>query len=113
MTSAALTAKQLPCPAPVPRQPAPSRHTFAASTEPGAGSPGGRVTDPVQALGYLSAALDFLAHASPAEWPAGVQADCLRALAVAESRQAVAHAQILQAFSVPGGGLNGDGHRSA
>ena len=67
---------------------------------------------PARALAYLSGALDFLAHANPAEWPAGQQADCLRALAVAESRQAAAHARILRAFSVPGGGLAGDGHRS-
>ena len=33
-------------------------------------------------------------------------------LAVAESRQAAAHARVLSAFSVPGGGLAGDGHRS-
>ena len=31
----------------------------------------------------------------------------------AESRQAAAHAKVLAAFSVPGGGLAGDGHRSA
>ncbi|HUB38216.1 MAG TPA: hypothetical protein VMA72_05135, partial [Streptosporangiaceae bacterium] len=71
-----------------------------------------RPDSPVQALAYLSGALDFLAHASPAEWAEGIQADCLRALAVAESQQTVAHATILQAFSVPGGGLAGDGHRS-
>ena len=41
-----------------------------------------------------------------------MQADCLRALAVAESRQTAAHARMLRAFSVPGGGLQGDGHRS-
>ncbi|HUB40790.1 MAG TPA: hypothetical protein VMA72_18230, partial [Streptosporangiaceae bacterium] len=70
------------------------------------------VTDPVQAMKLLSATLVFLAHASPAEWAEGIQADCLRALAVAESQQTVAHATILQAFSVPGGGLAGDGHRS-
>ena len=68
--------------------------------------------DAAQALSYLNAALDFLAHADPAEWPQGLQADCLRELAVAESRQAAAHARVLTAFSVPGGGLNGDGHRS-
>ena len=66
----------------------------------------------MQALAYLSGALDFLAHASPAEWAEGVQADCLRALAVAESQQVAAHARVLAAFSVPGGGLAGDGHRS-
>ena len=68
--------------------------------------------DPAQALAYLSAGLDFLAHADAAQWPAGMQADCLRALAVAESRLTAAHASVLAAFSVPGGGLNGDGHRS-
>jgi hypothetical protein len=47
------------------------------------------------------------------EWGEGLQADCLRALAVAESRQAAVHARVLSAFSVPGGGLAGDGHRSA
>jgi hypothetical protein len=70
------------------------------------------VTDPVQALKLLSATLEFLAHADAGEWAAGVQADCLRALAVAESQQTAAHARILRAFSVPGGGLAGDGHRS-
>jgi hypothetical protein len=81
-----------------------------AATDPAAD--GVQVTDPVQALALLSGALDFLAHADAAEWPDGVQADCLRALAVAESRQAAAHARVLSAFSVPGGGLAGDGHRS-
>ena len=60
----------------------------------------------------LSAALEFLAHADPGSWPEGLQADCLRALAVAESRQVAAHAKVLAAFAVPGGGLHGDGHRS-
>ena len=67
---------------------------------------------PAQALEYLTGALEYLAHADAALWPAGVQADCLRALAVAESRQVAAHARALAAFSVPGGGLAGDGHRS-
>ncbi len=71
-----------------------------------------RAADPVQALAFLEAGLEFLAHADAAEWPAGLQADCLRALAVAESRHAAAQAQVLAAFSVPGGGLAGDGHRS-
>ncbi len=76
--------------------------------------PGGgvRVTDPAQALAYLTAGLEFLAHADPAGWSEGEQADCLRGLAAAESRQAAAHARVLAAFSVPGGGLAGDGHRS-
>ena len=34
-------------------------------------------------------------------------------LAVAESRQAATHAKVLSVFSRPGGGLAGDGHRSA
>jgi hypothetical protein len=72
----------------------------------------GPVLDPGRALACLSAGLDFLAHADAGSWPAGVQADCLRALAVAQSRQTAAHARVLAAFSVPGGGLNGDGHRS-
>ncbi len=55
---------------------------------------------------------EYLAHANPAEWGEGEQADCLRALAVAESRQAAAHARVLAAFAVPGGGVAGDGHRS-
>ena len=67
---------------------------------------------PAQALAFVAAGLEYLAHANPVEWGAGVQADCLRALAVAESRQAAVHARVLQAFSVPGGGLAGDGHRS-
>jgi len=65
-----------------------------------------------EALACLDAALDFLAHDDAAQWSEGLQADCLRALAVAESRQVAAHARVLSAFSVPGGGLNGDGHRS-
>jgi len=67
---------------------------------------------PAAALAALDAALNYLAHADPGSWPEGAQADCLRALAVAESRQAAAHARVLSAFSVPGGGLAGDGHRS-
>jgi hypothetical protein len=78
------------------------------SVSPGAGGP----RDAAEALRSLSAALDVLAHSDPASWPEGLQADCLRVLAVAESRQAAAHAQVLAAFSVPGGGLAGDGHRS-
>ena len=79
-----------------------------------AASPGEAVeaADPVQALAYLRAGLDFLAHADAAGWPAGLQADCLRALAAAEARQAAAHAKVLAAFTVPGGGLAGDGHAS-
>ena len=77
---------------------------------PGAG--GVRPDSPAEALAFVSAGLEFLAHADPAEWGEGLQADCLRALAVAESRQAAAHAKVLSAFSVPGGGLAGDGHRS-
>ncbi len=89
--------------------------TAADSTAAGsAADPDGAVPvmDPVRAVACLDAALDFLAHADAGSWPAGVQADCLRALAVAESRQTAAHARLLAAFTVPGGGLNGDGHRS-
>jgi Domain of unknown function (DUF222)/HNH endonuclease len=68
--------------------------------------------DAAEALRSLTAALEFLAHDDPAGWPEGLQADCLRALAVAESRQAAAHARVLAVFSRPGGGLAGDGHRS-
>ncbi len=78
-------------------------------------SAGSDATSPegaTQALASLTAALDVLAHADPGSWPEGLQADCLRALAVAESRQAAAHAKVLEAFSRPGGGLAGDGHRS-
>ena len=71
-----------------------------------------RPDSPAQALALLGAALDYLAHADAGSWPDGLQADCLRALAVAESRQAAAHARVLAAFTVPGGGLAGDGHRS-
>jgi len=70
------------------------------------------VESPAQALALLSEALDYLTSADPAGWGEGAQADCLRALAVAESRQTAAHARVLAAFSVPGGGLAGDGHRS-
>ena len=66
----------------------------------------------MEALAWLSAGLEYLAHADAGVWPAGLQADCLRALAVAESRQTAVHARVLAAFTVPGGGLNGDGHRS-
>jgi Domain of unknown function (DUF222) len=69
-------------------------------------------SDPAQALAYLRAGLEYLAHADAGEWAADLQADCLRALAVAEARQAAAHAKVLAAFSVPGGGLAADGHRS-
>ncbi|HUD79840.1 MAG TPA: hypothetical protein VMR00_18495, partial [Streptosporangiaceae bacterium] len=79
----------------------------------GSGSSSPVPADAGQALAWLSGGLDFLAHADASEWPAGLQADCLRALAVAESRQAAVHARVLAAFCVPGGGLAGDGHRSA
>ena len=76
-------------------------------------APGGvQAADPVQALAYLRAGLEYLARADAADWTAGLQADCLRALAVAESQHAAAHARVLAAFAVPGGGLAGDGHRS-
>jgi hypothetical protein len=78
------------------------------------GSPVGdwRPDGPVQALSALTSALDYLAHADPASWTEDVQADCLRVLAAAESRQVAAHARVLATFSAPGGGLARDGHRS-
>ena len=81
---------------------------------PGAAGPdpGLVVADPAQALAALTGALDYLAHAEPGSWPAQLQADCLRALAAAESRQTAVHDRVLAAFSVPGGGLAADGHRS-
>ena len=63
-------------------------------------------------MDLLDAALSYLADADVADWPDGVQADCLRALAVAGARQTAVHAKVLAAFSRPGGGLAGDGHRS-
>jgi ribosomal protein S18 acetylase RimI-like enzyme len=108
-------AMSAPGTAPAPAMSAPRAFATAGQAVP-PGEPvpadGVHVTDPGQALAYLRAGLEFLAHADPADWPAGVQADCLRALAVAEARQAAAHARLLAAFSVPGGGLAGDGHRS-
>ena len=71
-----------------------------------------RPDSPAHALALLSEVLDYLTRSDPAEWGEGAQADCLRALAVAESRQTAAHARVLAAFSLPGGGLAGDGHRS-
>jgi Domain of unknown function (DUF222)/HNH endonuclease len=89
-----------------------SSSSSSGSASAGSG-PAGPVPDsPAEALALLDAALAYLARASVASWPDGQQADCLRALAVAESRQAAAHARVLAAFSVPGGGLAGDGHRS-
>ncbi|HXW45618.1 MAG TPA: DUF222 domain-containing protein [Streptosporangiaceae bacterium] len=73
---------------------------------------GWRPDGPAQALAALTGALDYLAHADPAEWDEDVQAGCLRALAAAESRQTAAHARVLAVFSVPGGGLARDGHHS-
>jgi len=70
-------------------------------------------TDAAQALAFVSAGLEFLARDDPGSWPEGLQADCLRVLAVAESRQTATQARVLSAFSRPGGGLAGDGHRSA
>ena len=84
----------------------------AAAADGAPAGDGVRAADPAQALAYLRAGLEFLANADAAQWSAGLQADCLRALAAAESRHAAAHARVLAAFSVPGGGLAGDGHRS-
>jgi len=61
----------------------------------------------------VSEGLGFLAAADPAAWDCGLQADCLRVLAAAESRLTAVRARVLAAFCVPGGGLAGDGHRSA
>ncbi len=71
-----------------------------------------RPDSPVQALSVLTSALDYLAHADPASWTEDVQADCLRVLAAAESRQVAVHARVLATFSAPGGGLARDGHHS-
>jgi len=60
----------------------------------------------------LGQTLAFLAAQNPAEWPEGLQADCLRALAVATSRQTALNARVLSVFSRAGGGLEGDGHGS-
>jgi Domain of unknown function (DUF222)/HNH endonuclease len=89
-----------------------SAGAFAPLADDVARSAAGSLQSPAQALALLSEALDYLAHADPAAWSEGAQADCLRALAVAESQQTAAHAKVLAAFSVPGGGLAGDGHRS-
>jgi len=99
--------------APYSARPAARTHDDAVAADAITPPAGAEAADPVQALALLRAGLDFLAHADPAEWPAGLQADCLRALAVAEAQQAAAHAKVLAAFSVPGGGLAGDGHASA
>ena len=80
----------------------------AAPAPGGGGFAGGAA----EALGVLAGVLEFLAHDDVSAWPEGLQADCLRALAVAEARQAAVHARVLAAFSVPGGGLHGDGHAS-
>ncbi|HUA42426.1 MAG TPA: DUF222 domain-containing protein [Streptosporangiaceae bacterium] len=89
-----------------------SAGAFAPLADDVAASAASRLESPAQALALLSEALDYLTSADPAEWGEGLQADCLRALAVAESQQTAAHAKVLAAFSVPGGGLAGDGHRS-
>ena len=85
----------------------------AGRTEGGWQPGGGWQPDgPVQAMSVLTSALDYLAHADPASWTEDVQADCLRVLAAAESRQVAAHAKVLATFSAPGGGLARDGHHS-
>ena len=103
-----------PAPSSAPAPSSPSASSAAGSQRAGSPDAAGGVqpNDAAQALAFVSAGLDFLAHADPASWPDGLQADCLRALAVAESRQAAAHARVLAVFSRPGGGLAGDGHRS-
>ena len=88
------------------------RATAALAAAPSALPSAAGPRDAAEALAFVSTGLEFLAHDDPAGWGEGLQADCLRALAVAESRQTAAHARVLAAFSVPGGGLAGDGHRS-
>jgi len=100
-----------PAPSSVPaRSSAPAPLPPEAAPQPADRDPGPQSA--AEALRSLSAALHFLARDDPAEWPEGLQADCLRTLAVAESQQAAAHAKVLSVFSRPGGGLAGDGHRS-
>jgi hypothetical protein len=108
--AAAVTAALVPAAAVVTAVHAPGAAAVTAAHAPAAALTAG---DPAEALAFLRAGLDYLAHADAAQWPAGVQAGCLRALAVAEAQHAAAHAKVLTAFSVPGGGLAGDGHRSA
>ena len=91
------------------------------SSQPGGSAAGDRVpgedglqaADPVRGAGDAAGGAGVSgARRCRGTGPTGLQADCLRALAVAESRQTAAHAKVLAAFSVPGGGLAGDGHRS-
>jgi Domain of unknown function (DUF222) len=65
-----------------------------------------------QALDCLDRALAYLAAVNPAELTGAEQAECLRALEVARSRQTAAHAALLSAFSAPGGGMEADGQCS-
>ena len=58
------------------------------------------------------AGLAYLASADTASLTTGEQADCLRALARAESRHAAARARVLYAFTAQGG-YEDDGHGSA
>ena len=86
-------AASAPAPASVPSSasPSPAASSFSSAGASPAGWPDAadvRPDSPAEALAFVSAGLEFLAHADPAEWGEGLQADCLRALAVAESRQA-------------------------
>src|SRR5215470_3180796 len=61
--------------APYSARPAARTHDDAAAADAITPPAGVEAADPVQALALLRAGLDFLAHADPAEWPAGLQAD--------------------------------------
>jgi Domain of unknown function (DUF222)/HNH endonuclease len=69
-------------------------------------------TGPAQALAWLDGALAYLAAADPAAMTAAEQADCLRALEVAQARQVAARSAVLAAFTGPGGGMEADGQGS-
>jgi hypothetical protein len=70
------------------------------------------VSGPAQALAWLDGALAHLARADPAAMTAAEQADCLRALEVAQARQVAARSAVLAAFTGPGGGMEADGQGS-
>ena len=65
-----------------------------------------------EALAVLDRALGLLAAADPGSLPTAVQAQALRALERAETRQTAAQAQILAAFTAQDG-YEDDGHGSA
>ena len=64
------------------------------------------------ALGAISAGLAFLNAVPAADLPASIQADCLKALARAESAHTAAQASMLAAFSAQGG-CEDDGQHTA